>query len=210
MLDTKEAAEDLKTFYLVGAANSGKSSLLNRISMRKRRGLGKTPVHEATGSTVSALPGTTLSNMAVRYERNRVGIVDTPGLLMPGGLASKLPYGDLLQTVPQKGESIRLSIGIEEKQTIMIGGLGRIDLVEGERKQFPNRRRAAGVGPRIQVRSSREGAWRVSPGHAGRRGLPQASAGAIGRMAKAHVDSARCRFFLQHQFARVPSLLLGL
>merc|ERR1719356_1344664 len=74
--------------------------------------------------------------MAVRYQRNRVNLVDTPGLLVPGGLASKLPYGDLKCIVPQKGESIRLTMNMVPGQCIMLGGLARIDMLEGERKMF--------------------------------------------------------------------------
>jgi len=128
-----------RTFFLVGAANTGKSSLLNRLIMRKRKGVGGKASYLQEGFTVSVLPGTTLSAMTVKYRQGPTSgrrLVDTPGLLVEGNFHDLLPMRDLNALVPQFGTSQRITVTLAEGKSWLIGGLARIDFVEGRQFQF--------------------------------------------------------------------------
>jgi hypothetical protein len=93
--------------YLVGAANAGKSTLLNRIlehdkddkEMGKMRaGNQNKRKHEVT---TSFLPGTTLKFIEVDIG-DGVRLYDTPGLLVNGTLTQLLTADELKMVVPQK------------------------------------------------------------------------------------------------------------
>lgn len=125
-----------KAWYVVGAANAGKSSLLNRLSLRKRKGVGEQAAIASDGATVSPLPGTTLKPMVLRMRRGKMKLMDTPGLLVPGTLTTKLPMTDLLNVIPQTKGSRRVTLHMTEGRSILLGGLARIDLVKGRPYQF--------------------------------------------------------------------------
>lgn len=133
LLDSTEAA---KEFYVVGAANAGKSSLLNRLALQKRKGAGQLPAQAATGFMVSALPGTTMRPVAVKYQKGKTKLVDTPGLLVPGSLAERLPLEDVKQILPQTNESRRVTLHMESGKALLMGTLARIDMLEGRPYQF--------------------------------------------------------------------------
>jgi len=92
----RTAADHGNKVYVMGAANVGKSSFINRLldSDGKKRGAGrggkggdKTPQ-----ATVSNLPGTTLNFLKIKLP-NGVTMVDTPGLINRGqvGLTPHCP-----------------------------------------------------------------------------------------------------------------------
>lgn len=123
-----------RQFVVVGAANAGKSSFMNRLACRKRRAPGhKVSVAQATGFTVSDLPGTTLRPTAVRYLKGNSTITDTPGLLAPGSLCRLLTMAELHDVIPQKAEFIRVTYAMKTGRSIMLGGLARIEILEGGR-----------------------------------------------------------------------------
>lgn len=71
MSDLLETAGSYDDHYVVGAANAGKSSFLNRLTLRKRRGVGRVLSEEQSGFVVSVLPGTTLRPIAARSQKGR-------------------------------------------------------------------------------------------------------------------------------------------
>lgn len=133
LLDNSKRYED---HYIVGAANAGKSSFLNRLSLVKRRGVGRVLSEDQGGFVVSVLPGTTLRPLVMKYQQSGVKLVDMPGLLVPGSIAERLTLEDLKQIIPQKKESLRLTFHMDEGRTLFLGALARLDFVKGRPFQF--------------------------------------------------------------------------
>jgi len=123
-------------FYVVGAANTGKSSLLNRLSLRKRKGVGQVAAEAADGFMVSVLPGTTIAPLVMKYQQGNMKLIDTPGLLVPGSLSERLTLEDLKEVIPQTAGARRVTLQMKEDRSILMAGLGRIDMIEGQPCQF--------------------------------------------------------------------------
>jgi len=125
-----------KETYIVGAANAGKSSLLNRLTLRKRKAIGHVADADSQGACVSALPGTTLAPMAMKYSQGSMRLIDMPGLLVPGTFAERLVFEDLKELTPQQEGAIRLTFRMTEGQSMLLGGLARLDFLEGKPADF--------------------------------------------------------------------------
>lgn len=107
----KSLAEDMDCdIYVVGAANAGKSTLVNflldennpnkstRFEGKKRAG----NANKWKGSvTTSPLPGTTLKFIKIELGGGK-NLYDTPGLLIPGSLTDRLTPEELKIVVPKK------------------------------------------------------------------------------------------------------------
>jgi ribosome biogenesis GTPase A len=128
--------------YVLGAANAGKSSLLNYIlehSSRSQRvvggrvgkaGGGKGEGDEAPTLTTSHLPGTTLGFVKAALLGGRQAIYDTPGLILPNQLTTLLTTEELADVVPKKrGQHVSLRMG--EGQSLLLGGLARVHMRSG-------------------------------------------------------------------------------
>jgi 50S ribosome-binding GTPase len=95
--------------YVVGAANAGKSSLINYILDRNSRSKDADRVKRRAGNanaikggvTTSPLPGTTLKFIRIDLGGGR-SLYDTPGLLVPGTLTQLLTPEELKMVVPKK------------------------------------------------------------------------------------------------------------
>jgi len=123
--------------YVLGAANAGKSSLLNHI-------LAASPTQRVDGSgragkrgevaapqlTTSHLPGTTLGFVKTAQLGGRHALYDTPGLVLPNQLTTRLTADELAAVVPKRrGQPV--SLRLEEGRSLLLGGLARLDLVAG-------------------------------------------------------------------------------
>jgi len=104
----RELADEMDCdIYVVGAANAGKSTLLNYI-LGPEEAVG-TPIKFRAGNrnkrksaiTTSPLPGTTLKFIKVDVGDGR-SLYDTPGLLVPGTLTQLLTPDELKIVVPKK------------------------------------------------------------------------------------------------------------
>jgi len=133
LLDQVDAAPE---FYVVGAANAGKSSLLNRLSFRKRKGIGVIPAHTQDGYSVSVLPGTTIRPLVMKYQQGKRRLVDTPGLLLPGSLHERLSFEELKLIIPQKNGALRVTLEMRNYNSLLLGGLAQVSMVEGRPFQF--------------------------------------------------------------------------
>ena len=111
MEKAKSLAEDMECdIYVVGAANAGKSTLVNYLldeagPAKKLRYGGKKRAGNSNkwkGSvTTSPLPGTTLKFIKIELGGGKC-IYDTPGLLVPGCLTERLTPEELKMVVPKK------------------------------------------------------------------------------------------------------------
>ncbi|KAI7834350.1 hypothetical protein BX661DRAFT_177061 [Kickxella alabastrina] len=135
-LGTRELAADIterrragQDIYMVGRANVGKSELINallRISMGGYK-------HKVLASHV---PGTTMGLSALvpvegaRPQDRQANLYDTPGVFSNKSLLSFLNNNELKMAMCSKRITPFTYI-LNHGQSIMLGGLGRIDLVDG-------------------------------------------------------------------------------
>jgi hypothetical protein len=107
MRKARELAEELDgDVYIVGAANAGKSTLINYILSRgQEKPTGKIRAgnrNQFKGAlTTSPLPGTTLKFIKIDLGEGR-SLYDTPGLLVPGTITQLLTPEELKIVCPRK------------------------------------------------------------------------------------------------------------
>lgn len=128
--------------YIVGAANAGKSTLLNRMlqssndidkqKKRRKKRAGNANANKGV-ITTSPLPGTTLKFIKVDLGNGRK-MYDTPGLLVPGTLTTRLTPAELKMVVPKKPVEA-VTFRVEPGKCVLVGGLARIE-VSKESKPF--------------------------------------------------------------------------
>jgi ribosome biogenesis GTPase A len=129
------AARESRTdhIYIMGAANVGKSTLLNRI-IRGHPGHGSKPTRELTTSVV---PGTTLGMVRLPLKNaatgERIVIMDTPGIVEPRrvNLLCLEDISEMKGILPRRrlrGITYRL----EQGKSLWLGGLVNIALAEGK------------------------------------------------------------------------------
>eukprot|EP01038_Epipyxis_sp_PR26KG_P007291 gene7291-9933_t len=131
------AAENENRVYVMGAANVGKSSFINRILEDRKMSSASPNFHFNNKQkknkplvTVSNLPGTTLDFLKIKLA-NGISVIDTPGLINPGQLTSKLNTAELKQVIPSKPINA-VTLRLVEGKCVLIGGLAIIELVEGK------------------------------------------------------------------------------
>ena len=127
-----------RKIYVMGAANVGKSSFINRMldasyARGGAKGAGKgDPRSRANNvvpqATVSNLPGTTLDFLKIRLP-NGITMIDTPGLLNAGQLTGRLATEELRAVIPAKPVNA-VTLRVAEGKCVLIGGLARIELAE--------------------------------------------------------------------------------
>jgi ribosome biogenesis GTPase A len=130
---TGMAAEHGGVIYVMGAANVGKSSFINRLldttynnGGPKGKQAKRSNVPQAT---VSNLPGTTLDFLKIRLP-NGLTMIDTPGLINKGQLTAKLTTDELKQVIPRKPINT-VTLRVSQGKCILLGGLARVELLEG-------------------------------------------------------------------------------
>eukprot|EP00741_Cyanophora_paradoxa_P024640 tig00022080_g23790.t1 len=148
----EQLAEDIdyatrgRDVYVIGAANVGKSTFINRLL---KLAAGGTPGAKPKENfvTASAVPGTTLNLISIPLSFKRKAaaagarkppkgpkrpstLFDTPGILMPHQLTRYLNTDELAVVVPRKKlrpATFRLTAG----RSLFLGSMGRLDHVEG-------------------------------------------------------------------------------
>lgn len=111
--------------YMIGMANVGKSTWVNR--MLQENGI-------AAPITTSPYPGTTLDWIPFPLDDGKK-LIDTPGLLRLDRITERL-NGDELKLVLPKVEIKPKVYQLHARQTLFLGGLARFDFVRGERQSF--------------------------------------------------------------------------
>lgn len=122
----RERSRD-RQIVVIGMANVGKSSVLNRL-------LSDIPAAPGTRFTASPYPGTTLGALAVKISGGPA-IVDTPGLLGGFRLQDRVCLKSLAHIVPTDRLRPRV-YQLESGQTLFLGGLARLDFVAGGHQPF--------------------------------------------------------------------------
>eukprot|EP00980_Cylindrotheca_fusiformis_P007517 scaffold1561_cov129-Cylindrotheca_fusiformis.AAC.9 len=134
------AAENDCDIYIVGAANAGKSTLMNFILGRQTdRKLGKVKAGNKNAFkgalTTSPLPGTTLKFIKVDLG-DSMSLYDTPGLLVPGTLTQLLTPEELkLPPVSWHRQVEPITFRVAAGKCVLVGGLARIEVI-GDTKPF--------------------------------------------------------------------------
>jgi len=131
----KMARMQRRDLYVVGAANVGKSTFINKLMETGKVGGSKDKKQKKKSAkknelvTTSALPGTTLDLIEVDLG-DKVSLFDTPGLIIPHQITTLLNTEELKTVIPQKKVN-HVTLRVAEGKSVLIGGLVRLDLVEG-------------------------------------------------------------------------------
>lgn len=112
--------------YIVGVTNVGKSTLINRIM----RDYGSAELE----ITTSPFPGTTLDKIEIPLEDGK-SIIDTPGIINRDQIGHMVSPSDLRKITPKSRINPKV-YQLNEKQTLFLGGLARIDFVSGPHQPF--------------------------------------------------------------------------
>jgi ribosome biogenesis GTPase YqeH len=127
----KEAIEERagdKDVYVVGAANVGKSTLINGLL----RLYGQ---EEGAEITTSRYPGTTLSTIRMELPNHRGSLIDTPGIMTNHRLTD-LVCPKCLRVITPETYINPKTYQLNDQQTLFLGGLARFDYVEGPKQGF--------------------------------------------------------------------------
>ena len=140
--------------YVIGAANAGKSSFINHCLRHANSGRGgrggkggsssssssSAAAAAAASSTSSAvekrmlttshLPGTTLGFVRLSVFSGRHSLYDTPGVILPNQLTTKLTTEELALVVPKK-RAEHVTLRVAEGKCIMLGGIARVHMRSG-------------------------------------------------------------------------------
>ncbi|KAJ8598616.1 hypothetical protein CTAYLR_003037 [Chrysophaeum taylorii] len=109
--------------YVCGAANSGKSTFINRV-VGAFRGGGKKRGDRPWGLTASGIPGTTMGLIRVTSD---LDFYDTPGIFSESSLNSE----ELKSVLPQKRIEPRC-LRVGRGSIVWIGALANVEVVEGK------------------------------------------------------------------------------
>jgi len=137
MEKARELAEEVNgDVYVVGAANAGKSTLINYILSRDReKPVGKIRAgnrNQLKGAlTTSPLPGTTLKFIKIDLGEGK-SLYDTPGLLVPGTITQLLTPEELKMVCPKKKVE-PITFRVSSGKCVLVGGLAKIEVVDDSR-----------------------------------------------------------------------------
>eukprot|EP00181_Compsopogon_caeruleus_P002023 CAMPEP_0184687484 /NCGR_PEP_ID=MMETSP0312-20130426/26552_1 /TAXON_ID=31354 /ORGANISM="Compsopogon coeruleus, Strain SAG 36.94" /LENGTH=588 /DNA_ID=CAMNT_0027143681 /DNA_START=26 /DNA_END=1792 /DNA_ORIENTATION=+ len=125
------ARRDRVDIYVIGAANVGKSTFLNQVMSRSRSdGDEVKKINKRELLTTSVIPGTTLNLIKIPLGGGR-NLYDTPGVILPQQITNMLTNAELKAVVPQKRVTY-VTFRVSQGKSLFIGGLARIDLLEGK------------------------------------------------------------------------------
>lgn len=128
------AKEHGNSIHVIGAANAGKSSFINRLiepkpsTTNNNRKRSSSSASSSPKVTVSNLPGTTLDFLKIKLPTG-LTVVDTPGLINKGHITTKLTTEELRDVLPTKVLK-PVTFRLEEGRSILLGGLARVELTQ--------------------------------------------------------------------------------
>lgn len=127
IIDACNALRHGKDIYIVGASSVGKSSLINALL--------KTIKNQTRDLiSTSPYPGTTIATITIPLD-NHSKIYDTPGIVSHDSIFAFMEKSALKYIIP-KTEIKPITYQLNSKQSVFIGGIARIDFVEGGKTGF--------------------------------------------------------------------------
>jgi len=115
-----------RIIYAVGMANVGKSSLLNQLTSKTA---------SVSHLTTSRFPGTTLGQVSIGIPGIEANVVDTPGIMTKHRLTDLVCSSCIALITPDRELNPRV-FQLNAEQALFLGGLCRIDYVEGVSQSF--------------------------------------------------------------------------
>ncbi len=115
-----------RDIYIVGATNVGKSTFINTL-------LKAYADEQKDVITVSQSAGTTLDLIKIPIGDN--DIIDTPGIINKNQITHYLSPKAIKVITPKKEIKTKV-YQLDSKQTLFIGGLARVDFVDGDKTSF--------------------------------------------------------------------------
>lgn len=115
-----------KKVYFIGHTNAGKSSIINKLM--------KNYSSNVSDLTISPLPSTTLDKVEIELS-DSLTLIDTPGLIDRESIINYVDFNMLKKITPKK-EIKPKTYQIKKGQCLVIGGIFRIDYLEGDRNSF--------------------------------------------------------------------------
>ncbi|HEU4962679.1 MAG TPA: ribosome biogenesis GTPase YqeH [Bacilli bacterium] len=114
--------------YVVGTANVGKSTLINGL-------LNLFGEEEGSELTTSRYPGTTLSTIRMQLPNQEGSLIDTPGIMTKHRLTDLVCAKSLREITPETYINPK-TYQLNDQQTLFLGGLARIDYLDGPKQGF--------------------------------------------------------------------------
>lgn len=126
LLDTIEKVRNNKDVYVVGTTNVGKSTLINRLIEKS--------VGEKEVITTSHFPGTTLDMIDIPLDDDSY-MFDTPGIIQSHQMTHYVTDKELKIVMPKKEIKPKV-YQLNEEQSLFLGGLVRVDYLQGGRRSL--------------------------------------------------------------------------
>lgn len=123
-----------KNIYFIGATSTGKSTLINRIIPILFKEAGQQLEDNIPEITTSSHSGTTLGNLNISINKERQ-VIDTPGIIKKIRLTDQV-CGKCLKIIMPRNKLKPKVYQLNSGQSLFIGGLARIDFVEGNRQSM--------------------------------------------------------------------------
>lgn len=118
-------ALNIKTLYIVGLSNSGKSTFINALL----RSIGNKSL-----ITTSIIPNTTIDYIKIKLNNDLV-VIDTPGFLLKNSIYNYLSLKDIKRITPKKEIKVH-TFQIKPGFSILVDNLLRIDYEKGKTNSF--------------------------------------------------------------------------
>lgn len=120
-----DAARKERDVYFVGCANVGKSSVINAL-------LRHTMNQSNDVIATSMIPGTTLNEIRIPYFIDNRALIDTPGLINPADVLSKVLSPKSISLLMPTSELKPITYQITDGNSIFLGGLASISFSSKE------------------------------------------------------------------------------
>lgn len=127
LVDKVEYYRQGRDVYIVGTTNVGKSTVINRLIKDYGNGTD-------LELTTSRFPGTTLDLIEIPLDQ-KSSLFDTPGVINEEQIIHRLSSQELKIVLPIKPVNPKV-YQLKSEQTLYLGGLARIDFLQGEAQSF--------------------------------------------------------------------------
>lgn len=127
IFEAGRALSNKKDIYIIGASSVGKSSIINTF-LKNYKNASRNVI------TTSPYPGTTVATIRIPIDNYRM-IIDTPGVLVKDSMQALLEKAALKYIIPRT-EVRPITYQLSSKQSIILGGLARLDIIDGPKAGY--------------------------------------------------------------------------